>query len=362
MANRIYNFSAGPCTLPLEALEKAQAEFVDYQGAGMSIIEMSHRGKHYDAVHHEAIASVRSLLTVPDNFDILLLQGGATLQFAMLPMNLIAQGMTAEYVLTGSWSKKAIADAKKVGDIRVIWSGEKDNFTRMPKQDEFQVGSDAAYVHICSNETIGGIEFQTLPDTGNVPLVADMSSHIMSRPVDFSKVGMIYAGAQKNLGPAGAALIIIRKDLLDRCREDLPSYMSYKTHAPKDSMYNTPPVFAVYMLKLTLDWVASIGGLAEVERRAIQRSDLLYNTIAESNGWYRSPVEKETRSRMNVCFRLPSEDLEKQFIGEALAAGMSNLKGHRSVGGCRASMYNAMPIEGAEKLAQFMLDFKNKHA
>ncbi len=362
MGNRIFNFSAGPCTLPVEALEKAQSEFVDYQGAGMSIIEMSHRGKHYDKVHHEAMASLRELLAIPENFDILLLQGGATLQFAMIPMNLLPEGKSADYVKTGTWSKKAIADAEKLGKVNVIWSGEDEKFTRMPKKEELKFNADAAYVHICSNETIGGIEFQELPDTGNVPLIIDMSSHIMSRPIDWSKAGMVYGGAQKNLGPAGCAVVIIRKDLLEKCNENVPAYLSYKTHAPKDSMYNTPPVFAIYMLKLTLDWVKNIGGLKAAEELAVKRSDLLYNTMAESNGWYRCPVDPATRSRMNVCFRLPTEDLEKQFIAEALAAGMSNLKGHRSVGGCRASMYNAMPVGGAEKLASFMKEFQKKNS
>ena len=362
MTNRIFNFAAGPCTLPLPALEKAQADFVGYQGAGMSIIEMSHRGKHYDEVHHGALSNVRELLAVPDTHDVLILQGGATLQFAMIPMNLNSEGKTGEYVFTGAWAKKAIADAKKIGPARVIWTGEDGNFTRMPSPDEIKVGADAAYVHITSNETIGGIEFQDYPDTKDVPLVADMSSHIMSRPVDFSKLDLIYAGAQKNLGPSGSTLIIAHKNLIEKCNEGLPAYLSYKTHAPKESLYNTPPVFAIYMLKLTLDWVKESGGLKEMEQRAIKRSELIYSTIAESDGWYRCPVDTATRSRTNVCFRLPTEELEKTFISEALSQQMSGLKGHRSVGGCRASMYNAMPIEGAEKLAQFMSDFKKKNA
>ncbi len=362
MTNRIYNFAAGPCTLPLLALERAAADFVDYQGAGMSLIEMSHRGKHYDEVHHQAIANMRELLSIPDTHDVLLLQGGATLQFAMIPMNLLTEGKTAEYVKTGTWSKKAIADAEKVGATRVIWTGEEGKFTRMPSADELKVGADAAYLHITSNETIGGIEFQEYPETGDVPLLADASSHIMSRPMDVAKFDMIYGGAQKNLGPSGVAFIIIRKDLIERCNDGLPAYLSYKTHAPKESLYNTPPVFAIYMLKMTLDWVKEVGGLGEMEARAIQRSDSIYDAIAASDGWYRCPVDTATRSRMNVCFRLPTEDLEKQFIAEALEAKMSGLKGHRSVGGCRASMYNAMPIEGAEKLAQFMVDFKRQNS
>ncbi|MCP4603990.1 MAG: 3-phosphoserine/phosphohydroxythreonine transaminase [Proteobacteria bacterium] len=362
MTKRIFNFAAGPCTLPLSALEKAKADFSDYQGSGMSLIEMSHRGKHYDEVHHGALTNVKEVLGVPDTHEVLLLQGGATLQFSMIPMNLNAEGKTAEYVFTGSWSKKAIADAKKLGPARVIWTGEKENFTRMPSPDELKVGGDAAYLHITSNETIGGIEFQDYPDTGSVPLVADMSSHIMSRPVDFEKLDLIYAGAQKNLGPAGVALIIIKKSVIEICNSNVSSYLSYKTHAPKESLYNTPPVFAIYMMKLTLDWVKEVGGLGDMEQRAAKRSGIIYNAIDQSDGWYRCPVDKASRSRMNVCFRLPTEDLEKTFIAEALAQDMSGLKGHRSVGGCRASMYNAMPIEGAEKLAQFMADYKKKNS
>jgi phosphoserine aminotransferase len=302
------------------------------------------------------------VLAIPESHDILFLQGGATLQFAMVPMNLLTPGKTAEHLRTGTWTKKAIADSEKIGPTRVIWDGESENFARVPKMDEFAVGEDAAYLHMCSNETIGGIEFNEFPDTGDVPLIADMSSHIMSRPIDWSKLAMVYAGAQKNLGPAGTALVVIRKDLIESANDGLPAYLSYKTHAPKLSLYNTPPVFAIYMLKLDLDWVKSVGGLAEMERRAIERSKLIYDVVAESGGWYRSPIDPASRSRMNVVWRLPTEELEKQFIAEALEANMSGLKGHRSVGGCRASMYNAMPIEGAAHLAQFMQDFQRKNS
>ncbi len=362
MPDRIYNFSAGPCTLPLAALEKAQTEFVDYQGAGMSLIEMSHRGKHYDDVHYGAIAGIRKVLNVPDSHDILFIQGGATLQFAMVPLNLLIDGKTAEFLNTGTWVKKALADAEKLGATRILWTGANGNFTRIPANDEYRVGDDAVYVHICGNETIGGIEYHTYPDTGAVPLVADMSSHIMSRPIEWSKLDLAFAGAQKNLGPAGLALVIIDKALLESCKDGLPAYLSYKTHSAKDSLYNTPPVFAIYMLKLTVDWVKSEGGLAAMEKRALARSGALYDTIDRSDGWFRCPVDKASRSRMNVCFRLPTEELEAKFIAEALAADFSGLKGHRSVGGCRASMYNAMPIEGAERLAAFMQTFKQKNS
>ena len=362
MPNRIFNFSAGPCTLPLAALEKAQADFVDYQGAGMSLIEMSHRGKHYDDIHYEAIANIRDVLTIPDSHDILFIQGGATLQFAMVPLNLMTDGKTAEFLNTGTWVKKAIADAETLGSSRVIWTGEAENFTRIPRNDEYRIGDDAAYLHICGNETIGGIEYQQYPDSGAVPLVADMSSHIMSRPIEWDKLDLAFAGAQKNLGPAGLALVIIHKTLLGRCKDGLPAYLSYKTHAGKDSLYNTPPVFAIYMMKLTVDWVKSQGGLAEMEKRALARSGALYDTIDTSGGWYRCPADKASRSRMNVCFRLPTEELEAKFIAEALDANLSGLKGHRSVGGCRASMYNAMPLEGAERLVEFMGVFKRDNA
>jgi phosphoserine aminotransferase len=328
----------------------------------MSLIEMSHRGKHYDDVHYEAMSGIREVLNVPDSHDILFIQGGATLQFAMVPLNLLTGGKTAEFLNTGAWVKKAIADAEKIGTARIIWTGETENFTRMPGGDEYRVDNDAAYLHICGNETIGGIEYHRYPDTGAVALVADMSSHIMSRPIEWDKLDLAFAGAQKNLGPAGLALVIIHKALLEKCKNGLPAYLSFKTHAAKDSLYNTPPVFAVYMMKLTVDWVKSQGGLAEMENRALARSSALYDTIDRSDGWYRCPVDKASRSRMNVCFRLPTEDLEAKFIAEALEADFFGLKGHRSVGGCRASMYNAMPVEGAEKLAEFMLRFKQKNS
>jgi phosphoserine aminotransferase len=274
----------------------------------------------------------------------------------------MTDGKAAEFLNTGAWAKKAIADAEKIGKARIIWTGETENFTRIPGSDEYQIGNDAAYLNLCGNETIGGIEYHRYPDTGAVPLVADMSSHIMSRPIEWDKLELAFAGAQKNLGPAGLALVIIHKALLEKCKDGLPAYLSFKTHAAKDSLYNTPPVFAVYMMKLTVDWVKSQGGLAEMENRALARSSALYDTIDRSDGWYRSPVDKASRSRMNVCFRLPTEDLEAKFIAEALEADFFGLKGHRSVGGCRASMYNAMPVEGAERLAEFMQAFKQKNS
>ncbi len=361
MSHRIFNFAAGPCTLPLPVLEKAQAEFVEYQGSGMSLFEMSHRGKYYDKVQRDALALFRSTLNVPETHEILFLQGGATLQFGMVPLNFLHAGKTAEFVNTGIWAKKALADAKVVGNTKVIWTGEETKFDRAPDMKDVTVSPDAAYVHLTTNETIGGVEYTDLPNT-NVPIVADMSSHIMSRPIDVSKFALIYAGAQKNLGPAGLTVVVIRKDFMEQGRADLPVYLRYSTHAGEAiSMYNTPPVFAIYMMKNVLEWVNEVGGLAEMNRRADIRSKLIYDVIEASDGYYRCPVQKGSRSRMNVPFRLPTEELEKKFLAEVDAAGFSGLKGHRSVGGCRASMYNAMPIEGAEGLAKFMTEFKKKN-
>ena len=358
---RIFNFSAGPSTLPLPVLEEAAAEFVDYQGAGMSLIEMSHRGKQYDAIHHEAMALVKELLNVPDNYKVLFLGGGATMQFSMIPLNLL-KGKSCDFTLTGTWSKKAYADAKKVGNVNVLFDGKEDNYSTLPDPTTLQVNPDAAYLHMTSNETIGGIEWQDWPDTGDVPIVCDMSSDIMSRPVPVEKFGIIYAGAQKNLGPAGLALTVIRDDIIESCPDDLTAYLSYKIHADKESMYNTPPVFCIYMLGKTLKWIKSLGGMEAIDKLASDRASIVYNAIDGSDGFYRCPVQKNIRSRMNIVWRLPSEDLEKQFISEAAEDGMSGLKGHRSVGGCRASTYNAMPIEGAQKLAGFMAEFAMKNA
>ena len=358
---RIYNFSAGPAVLPLEVLEQAQAELVDYKGAGMSIMEMSHRGKEYEAVHNEAIENIRKLLLIPDPYGVLFMTGGATAQFALVPMNLLGAGQTADYINTGAWAAKAAKEAKVVGPINVIANTEKDIPTRLPELSALRFTPGAAYAHLTSNETIAGTQWPTFPAT-EAPLVADMSSDILSRPINVAQFGLIYAGAQKNLGPAGNTVVIIRKDVLEKCREDLPAYLAYKSHVPDKSMYNTPAVFAIYMMKLNLDWVKSVGGLAEMDKRAGQRSGILYAAIDGSGGWYRSPVDAASRSRMNVVFRLPSEELEEKFIGEAGKAEMSGLKGHRSVGGCRASMYNAMPVAGAERLAQFMADFKQRNA
>ncbi len=359
--NRIFNFSAGPCTLPVPALEEAHAEFLDYQGTGMSLIEMSHRSKEYDAVHMEAMGLVRRLYGLPENYKVLFLGGGATLQFAMVPLNLMGPGQSCDFTLTGSWSKKALADARKVGGVNLIFDGSDSNFMSLPQASALPVNPDAAYVHLTSNETIGGVQWPDFPDTGDVPLVCDMSSDFVSRRIPVEKFGLIYAGAQKNAGPAGCSIVIIREDLLERSSDQLPAYLSYATHAPKDSMYNTPPVFPIYMLMKTLSWLEKQGGLDAATEMANQRAQLIYGAMAANSGFYRCPVDAGCRSNMNIVWRLPSEDLEKRFVAEALENGMSGLKGHRSVGGCRASVYNAMPIAGAQALADFMAEFARKN-
>jgi len=355
--SRKYNFYAGPATLPLPVLEQMRDELVDYKQMGLSLIETSHRSKEYDQVHNEAIALIKELLAVPDNYKILFLGGGATLQFSMIPLNFLGGGKSCDFTLTGSWAKKAYSDSKKLGKVNVIFDGAENNFTKIPDASSLNVTADAAYLHITSNETIQGIEWHSFPDTGNVPLISDMSSDIMSRPLPVEKFGLIYAGAQKNLGPAGVTLVIIREDLLERCPDTLTAYLNYKTHVDKNSLYNTPPVFAVYAIKLVMEWVKDQGGLNAMAESAEKRASLIYNTIEQSNGYYSCPVDELSRSKMNVVFRLPDENLEKKFVEEVTKEGMIGLKGHRSVGGCRASMYNAMPVEGATTLADFMKKF-----
>ncbi len=360
MVGRIYNFSAGPCTLPLEALERARDQFVDYRGTGMSLIEMSHRSKMVDGVHCRAIELVRELLSVPDDFSVLFLGGGATMQFSMIPANLLRDGASADYTHSGSWAKKAIADAKRLGKVNVIWSGEEANFTTLPEPSSVTAGDGAAYLHLTSNETIGGIQWKDFPNV-DVPLVSDMSSDIFSRPLPLERFGIVYAGAQKNIGPAGVGLVLIRRDMLERCPDDMPLYQNYRKHADANSMLNTPPVFQIWMISLVLEWLLGQGGLSWAQQMAEQRSALLYAMIDKHSGFYRCPVNRSVASVMNVVWRCPGEELEAQFIAEAAEQGMNGLKGHRSVGGCRASIYNAMPIEGAQALAQFMDDFAQKH-
>ena len=352
---RIFNFSAGPATLPLEVLEEAQAQLVDFEGSGMSIMESSHRGKEYAAIHEEAGANVRELLGLSDDYAVLFLHGGASTQFAMVPLNLLGDGQTADYVHSGAWAKKALAEARKVGRVNVAADCAADVPTRMPSAGELQVTDSAAYVHITSNETISGAQWKTFPDT-EAPLVADMSSDILSRPVDASRFGLIYAGAQKNLGPAGVALVAIRRDLAQRAPESLPTMFQYRTHIEKDSLFNTPPCFSIYIVALVTRWLKQAGA-ENVYRRNVAKAARLYAAI-DASDFYRGTAATEFRSDMNVTFRLPDEELEAEFLKRAGARGMKGLKGHRSVGGLRASIYNAFPDDGVDALVAFMREFE----
>ena len=360
MARKL-NYHAGPSTLPLEVLEELRDNMVDFQGTGLSLIEESHRSANYEAVHNGAVELFREMLSVPKNYRILFLGGGATLQFAMVPMNFLPQGRTAEYVSTGTWSKKAIDDAKKIGSVKVVFDGKEGGYTTLPDPASMKVDPEAAYLHITANETIGGLEWKAWPETGDVPLVCDMSSDILSRPVPVEKFALIYAGAQKNLGPAGTTIVILREDMLQRVPATLPAYLDYRNHADNNSLYNTPPVFGIWAIKLVLENMKKNGGLAAVAERNLKKAEAVYGVIDTSGGFYRSPVDSRYRSNMNLVFRLPTEELEKKFIDDAKALGMIGLKGHRSVGGCRASLYNAMTLEGASALAAFMLDFAAKN-
>lgn len=355
---RVTNFNAGPAALPIAALERARDELLDVGGTGMSVMEHSHRGKAYEAIHNQAIALVRELLRVGDDYHVLLLQGGATQQFAVVPLNLLKPGQSADYVITGHWSKRALAEAKPLGTVRVAGTSEQDGkYPRVTTAADLALDQDAAYVHITSNNTIEGTQFHQFPDVGKVALVADMSSDIMWRPIEVSKFGIIYAGAQKNLGPSGITLVIVRKDLAEAGRSDIPSIFAYRTHAKDNSLFNTPPTFGVYMLRNVLDWLKSLGGLSAVERINRQKAELIYRAIESRPGFYRSPVEAASRSTMNVVFNLPTPELEDEFVKTAQKQGMVGLKGHRSVGGVRASIYNAVPLEGVEKLVQLMQEF-----
>ncbi len=358
---RIYNFASGPSILPLPALEEAAAKLVDFEGTGMSLIEMSHRGPVFDAIHNETLALLRELLEIPDDFHLLLLQGGATFQFAMIPMAFLREGVTADYILSGHWGVRAWEDAKLCGSVNIAWDGKGDNYMRMPAQSELSFNPGALYAHLCSNETIGGIQWKDYPDAGKVPLVIDMSSDILSRPLPWERTVMMYAGAQKNLAPAGMVLVAVRRDFAERARKDLPAYMRYDLHIKNNSLYNTPSTFATWMANLTLKWVKSIGGMREIERRRDEKAGMLYSMIDKSGGFYRSPVDPASRSTMNVVWRLPEERLEKIFLENAEMNGLSGLPGHRSVGGCRASIYNAMPVEGVRALVDFMKDFMESH-
>lgn len=359
--DRIFNFSAGPATLPQAVLEQARDELVNWRGSGMSVMEMSHRGKEYMSIHAEAEADLRELLGIPANYKVLFLQGGASAQFAMVPMNLLRGKTSADYLNTGEWSKKAIKEAKKFTDVNIVASSEDKKFTYAPAQDAWQLDPNAAYVHYTPNETIGGVEIFWTPETGNVPLVADMSSNILSRPVDVAKFGLIYAGAQKNIGPAGLTIVIVREDLLGETLKGTPTMFDYKIAADNDSMYNTPPTFAIYIAGLVFKWLRAKGGLATMEKENIAKAALLYDFL-DTSEFFISPVARENRSRMNVPFTLKNTDLDEEFLKRAKARGMIQLKGHRSVGGMRASIYNAMPIEGVKTLVELMREFEKQHA
>jgi len=354
---RTWNFYAGPATLPLPALERAKAEIPDWEGTGMSVMETSHRSKEYDAVHYGAMELVAELLGLDDDHQVLFLQGGASTQFAMVPMNFIPPGGSADFVNTGTWSAKALKEAQIIAKGRIAGTSEADGFTRIPKPSEWDLDPAAAYLHITSNNTIKGTQFHDFPAAGKVPLVADMSSDILWRPFDANRFSLIYAGAQKNIGPSGVTVVILKKSWLDKANANIPTMLKYATHSAKDSLFNTPPTFAIYMVRNVLEWVKERGGLVAMEKRNRAKGDLLYGVMADDPDFYNCPVEPESRSYMNVVWRLPSEELEARFVAEALEAGMCGLKGHRSVGGCRASIYNAMPIEGVEYLADFMKRF-----
>jgi phosphoserine aminotransferase len=357
--HRIFNFSAGPAVLPLPVLEEAQRDLVALPGVGMSVLEISHRSKTFEDILARTEADVRALGNVPSTHKILFLQGGASLQFSMVPMNLLAQGRTADYIVTGGWAQKAVKEAQRVGTVHIAASTEAENFSRIPRQDELNLTPDAAFVHITTNNTLVGTQWQAEPGVGDVPLVADTSSDMFSRPIDVARYGLIYAGAQKNLGPSGVTLVIVRDDLLARSAKSLPTMLNYAVHAENGSMYNTPPTFGIYLMGLVMKWAIAQGGLPEMARRNERKAAKLYAEI-DRTGFYRGTAEKRSRSLMNVTFRLGTEELEKQFVKESTAAGLDGLKGHRSVGGMRASIYNAFPEDGIDTLVEFMKEFERK--
>ena len=360
MTPRLFNFSAGPAVLPISVLQEAQENLLSLPGVGMSVLEVSHRSAAFENIIHSAEADLRTLLNIPTNYKVLFLQGGATLQFSMVPMNLLSEGKSADYIVTGSWGEGAVKESKKFGTVREAANTLEGNFSRVTTQDELNLDPNAAYLHYTSNETIFGVEYNEIPVVGDVPLVCDMSSDFLSRPVDVSRYGLIYAGAQKNAGPAGATIVIVREDLLERSQKSLPSTLNYKNVADKESMLNTPPCFSIYICGLVFKWLMNeVGGLEKIFEVNKAKAKILYDAIDSSDGYYRGHAEPESRSLMNVTFRLPSEELEKKFAKEATAAGLDGLKGHRSVGGMRASIYNAFPDEGVTALVKFMQEFAN---
>ncbi|HZV54341.1 MAG TPA: 3-phosphoserine/phosphohydroxythreonine transaminase [Rhodocyclaceae bacterium] len=353
---RVFNFSAGPAALPEEVLKQAADEMVDWHGAGCSVMEMSHRGKEFMGIAAQAEADLRELMGIPANYKVLFLQGGASAQFEMIPINLLRGKASADYVYTGEWAKKAIKAAKTFCNVNVVASAEDKSFTYAPALADWKLNKDAAYVHYTSNETIGGVEFNWTPETGDIPLVCDMSSNILSRPIDVSKYGLIYAGAQKNIGPAGLTIVIVRDDLVGQAVPTPPAMLNYKTHVDAESMYNTPPTYAIYIAGLVFQWLKRNGGIAAMEQKNIEKANLLYNYL-ETTDFYRNPVARSDRSRMNVPFTLKDAGLDEEFLKGAKAKGMVQLKGHRSVGGMRASIYNAMPTAGVQALVEYMKEF-----
>jgi phosphoserine aminotransferase len=362
MEKRIYNFSAGPAILPEDVLREAQENLMALPGVGMSILEISHRSKTFDAVMEQTKADIKKLLGISDDYSIMFLQFGASLQFSMVPMNIMPPKNLADYIVTGVWSKKAVKEAKRVGNVNIAATTEETTFNRIPKQDEIKLSGDASYVHFTSNNTIYGTQFKSEPETGNVPLVCDASSDIFHKKIDVSKYGIIYAGAQKNMGPSGVTMVIFRNNLLERSSDDLPTMLNYKTHVENDSMYNTPNTFGIYIIGLVAKWLLNMGGLDKMYETNKHKAGILYDCIDNSNGFYKGHAEKDSRSLMNITFNLPTEELEKKLIAEALSAGFSGLKGHRSVGGLRASIYNAFPTKGVEDLVKFMKDFQAKNS
>ena len=360
---RVLNFNAGPAALPLAALEKAQQELLDFQGTGMSLMEHSHRGKDYDALHQKTVALMREHLSVPDDYHVMFLQGGASQQFAVVPMNLLPKDKSADYVLTGAWGQKAFSEGKNCGTVRVAATTEDNKaFVRIPKPDEIKVDPNAAYLHFTSNETIHGVQFvDSYPETGSVPLVCDMSSDFMWRKFDVKRFGLIYAGAQKNIGPSGVTVVIARKDLVDKGRTDIPKIFRYSTQAGENSMYNTCPTFGIYMIHNVMQWIKDVGGLDQIEKWNREKAKAVYDFLDSHSSFYRAPVQKDSRSVMNIVFRLPSEELETKLINEAKKAGMVGLKGHRSVGGIRISAYNAVSVQSVNTLLGFMETFAKQN-
>jgi len=358
MANRVFNFNPGPSTLPLEVLKIVQDELLDYRGTGMSIMESSHRSPEFDEINNQAIALAKEIMGLDDSYKLIFVGGGASTQFAMIPLNFLRDGQTGAYVDTGTWSSKAIKEAQIIGKMHLAASSKEAGYGFIPKQADLKYPADAAYLHITTNNTIKGTQYHYIPDTGGVPLFADMSSDICSRPLDYNKFDLFYAGAQKNLGPSGATMVVIKDSLLAKCKDGLPTMFDYRTHASKNSLFNTPPAFGIYIIKLVLEWIKKQGGLAGIGKINQEKKDIVYGMMEKYPDYFKGTAQKDSRSWMNITMRLPSEDLEKKFIAESKKAGLVGLKGHRSVGGIRVSLYNALPLDGAKKAAEFMEAFK----